>query len=334
MPRNYRWIVRSPGAPLVALGVVLSIATIVLFLTDLQTRYWDRIATAKKDARSFATVLAEHTALTFEDVDRILRRAEAIRSAGSSGHLGNPGVANAALSQLQKSSSILVAIGWTDMSGDVVAHSDDPALLRRNISDMPHFIAQRDSTIHRLFISAPLRSAADDDKWLTAVSRRLSNPDGSFAGIVTASLDQSYFTKLYRTIDLGEGGSIVLLHREGRMLARYPESREALGKSLADGPLFTKYLPMSETGSYELTSPIDGVDRVAGYNAVPGLPLVVVVTRARSEVLAPWYQHLYALGLVVVAIVVVIMFGTFVLVRQTNALAAKTRALAGTNARF
>ena len=40
------------------------------------------------------------------------------------------------------------------------------------------------------------------------------------------------------------------------------------------------------------------------------------------------------MGLLVAALVVVILFGTFVLVRQTNALAAKTRALARTNARF
>jgi diguanylate cyclase (GGDEF)-like protein/PAS domain S-box-containing protein len=334
MPGIHRWVVRSPGAPLAALGVLLSIATIVLFLTDLQARYSDRISTAKKDARSFATVLAERTALTFEDVDRALRRAEAIRSAGLSGsHLADPAAANAALRQLQKSSSILVAIGWTDASGELVAHSYDRPPPSRNVSDMAHFIAQRDSTEDKLFIAPPYHSAAGD-KWLTAASNRLSNPDGSFAGIVTATLDQSYFNKLYRTIDLGKGGSIVLLHRAGRLLAREPENREVLGKSLVDGPLFTKYLPISETGSYELTSPVDGVARVAGYQAVAGLPLIVIVTYTRSEVLEPWYRHLYALGLLVVAIVVVIMFGTFVLVRQTNALAAKTRALAGTNARF
>jgi diguanylate cyclase (GGDEF)-like protein len=334
MPGIHRWVARSPGAPLAALGVLLSVATIVLFLTDLQARYTDRITTAKKDARSFATVLAEHTALTFEDVDRALRRAEAIRSAGLAGsHLGNPGTANAALRQLQKGSSILVGIGWTDASGEIVAHSYDRPLPRRNVSDMAHFIVQRDSPDDKLFIAPPYRSATGD-KWLTAASHRLSNPDGSFAGIVTAALDQSYFNKLDRTIDLGKGGTIVLLHRAGRLLAREPEQRDALGKSFTAGPLWSTYLPISDTGAYELKSPVDGVDRVAGYKAVPGLPLVVVVTKARSEVLAPWYWHLYAFGLLVVAIVVVIMIGTFVLVRQTNALAAKSRALAGTNARF
>ena len=334
MPGNYRWVARSPGAPLAALGVLLSIATIVLFLADLQARYWDRISAAKRDARSFATVLAEQAALTFEDVDRALRRAEAIRRTGlAGGHLADPGAAKAALRQLQKSSSILVAVGWTDASGEVVASSYDRPLPRSNISDMAHFIAQRDSTDDKLFISPPYHSAVSD-KWFTAASRRLSNADGSFAGVITAPLDQSYFNKLYRSIDLGKGGSILLLHREGQLLAREPEQRDAFGKSLADGPLLSTYLPTSDTGAYEVTSPIDGLDRVAGYKAVPGLPLVVVVTYARSEVLAPWYWHFLTFGLVVAAVVVMIMFGTVVLVRQTNALAAKSRTLAKTNAHF
>ena len=330
----FRRLARSPGAPIAALGVLLSVATIVLFVTDLEARYWDRIATAKKDAQSFARVLAEHTALTFEDVDRALLEAEAIRKNSLSGRYADPGAADAAhLRQLQKSSSVLVAIGWTDASGQVLAHSHPHALPRSNISVMAHFVAQRDSADDRLYISPPYLSAAGD-KWLTAASRRLSNADGSFAGIVTAALDQSYFTKIYRSIDIGKGGSILLLHREGRILAREPEKKEALGKSFADSALLSKYLPASETGSYETTSFVDGVARVAGYKAVSGLPLVLIVTYARSDVLEEWFRHAYTFGLLVSVIVVVIFFGTIVLVRQTNALAAKTRALAKTNVRF
>ena len=329
----FRSIVRSPGAPVAALGALLCLSTIVLFLTDLQGRYWSRIAQAEADAQSFARVLAEHTVLTFEDVDRALLRAEAIRRATLLGTTTDRGLANAALRQLQKSSSLLVAIGWTDASGQVVAHSYDRPLPRNNISGMAHFIAHRDKADEGMFISPPYRSAAGD-KWFTAASRRLNNPDGSFAGIVTAPLDQSYFTKIYRSIDLGHGGSIVLLHRDGRILAREPEKKEAIGRSFADGPLLTKYLPASEQGAYETTSLVDGVDRIAGYKAVPGLPLVLLVTYARAEVLAPWYRHFTTFGLLVAAIVVIIVFGTVVLVRQTNNIAAKTRALAAINGRF
>jgi diguanylate cyclase (GGDEF)-like protein len=328
----FRRLAQSPGSPLAAFGLLFSVATVLLFLTDLQTRYWDAIATAKKDAQSFANILAEHTALTFEDVDRALREAAEIRETSTSARKADPVAINAALRQLKKSSSVFVGIGWTDASGEVLAHSFGQSPPRPNISDMSHFIAQRDGAGDQLVIAPPFHSATD--KWFTGVSRRLSNPDGSFAGAVTAAIDQSYFTQLYRSINLGRGGSISLLHREGSLLAREPEQQDAIGKLFADSPLLARYLPASEAGAYETTSVVDGVDRVVGYKAVSGLPLVVAVTYARSEVLEPWYRYLYTFGLLVVAIVAVILFGTLMLVRQTTTLAARTRALARANARF
>ena len=70
MRRFYQKLARSPGASLAALGALLCFATIAMFLADLQNRYLERIAAAKTDAQSFAKILAEHTALTFVDVDK------------------------------------------------------------------------------------------------------------------------------------------------------------------------------------------------------------------------------------------------------------------------
>jgi diguanylate cyclase (GGDEF)-like protein len=332
MPGFYQKLARSPGASLAAIGVLLCLATIALFLADLQSRYRERIAAAKTDAQNFAKILAEHTALTFDDVDKALLEAETIRNSAA-GRYSAPGPANAALRELKSGSSLLVAIGWTDASGDLLAHSYRSEPARRNISDMPHFIAQRDNPDAGLFIAPPYRSAVSD-RWLTAASRRINNPDGSFAGVVTAPIDQAYFTKLYQSIDLGRDGSVILMHREGRIMAREPELKAALGKSFADLPLFTKFLPVSDVGSFEMTSTVNGVDRIAGYKTVPGLPLVLLVTYARSDVLEPWYRHAFATGLVVIAVVTIIALGTLVLIRQTGKLAAGSRAMARTNARF
>lgn len=333
MPAIYRKLTRSPGARLAVLGLLLSAAIVILFLVDLHGRYRERIAVAKTDAQSFANILAEHALLTFEDVDRLLIEADAIRRDTMSKKDIASGAANAALRQFKKSSRILVAIGWTDEAGNVVAHSYPQELPRQSIAEMFHFQAHRDGKEDRLFIAPPFRLALSD-KWLTAASRRMSNPNGSFAGIMAAAIDQSYFNKLYRSIDLGKEGSIALLHREGRLLAREPENQNAVGKSVAAGPLFTKYLPAAATGAYEMVSPIDGLARIAGYKAVSGLPLVVMVTYARGEILKPWFQHLYTFGLLVIAVVIFILFGTFMLMRQANALAKNSRALAKTNARF
>ncbi|WP_245502293.1 bifunctional diguanylate cyclase/phosphodiesterase [Bradyrhizobium betae] len=308
------------------LGLLFSAVIVALPLVDFVTRYREALASAQTDAANLAAILAEHAAVTFEDIDRVLLEAEAIRKESLSGKYASPGAANAALRQLARRSSILVAVGWTDASGEVVAHSYDHTPARSNISEMSHFIAHRDNVASGLFVAPPYRSAVNG-KWFSAASRRLSNPDGSFAGIVTAPLDQSYLLKIYRTLDLGGDGSVVLLHRNGRVLARVPEEKDILGKSVAGGPLFTRYLPLAEAGSYELTSPIDGIARVAGYKAVSGLPLVMVVTYTRSHVLQPWYRHLYLFGPLAAAIVVIILVGTWLLRRQTSTLAE-------TNARF
>lgn len=303
------------------LGLVFSAVIVGLLLVDFGTRYREALASAQTDAANLAAILAEHAAVTFEEIDRVLLEAEAIRKESLSGKYAGPGAANAALRQLARRSSILVAVGWTDASGEVIAHSYDHTPARSNISEMSHFVAHRDNVASGLFVAPPYRSAVNN-KWFSAASRRLNNPDGSFAGIVTAPLDQSYLLKIYRTLDLGSGGSVVLLHRNGRILARVPEQKDILGMSVAGGPLFSRYLPVSDAGAYELTSPVDGVARVAGYKAVSGLPLVMVVTYARSHVLQSWYRHLYLFGPLAAAIIIVILVGTWLLRRQTNALAA------------
>ena len=275
-------LARSPAFLQAVLGAFFAASIVLLFSVDLQFRYQDAIAQGKKTALNFAKILAEHTVLTFEGVEQTLREAEKIRQDGLSGRYAKPEDMNAALRLLQQTSPVVVAVGWTDASGEVLAHSYDHKPPRTNISGMPHFNVQRDSPNNRLYVAPPYRSAAND-RWFTAASLRLNNAEGTFAGILTAPLDQSYFIKIYRSIDLGNNGSILLLHRDGQLLAREPSLDSAIGKSFAGGPLLTEYLPKSETGSYETVSVVDGVPRVAGYTAIRGLPLVLLVSYARAR---------------------------------------------------
>ena len=170
-----------------ALGVLFSALIVVLFLADLRTRYRNAIDEAKNEALYNAAILSDNTALTFETVDRILREAELIRLGGLSGNYPTPDAMNAALRHLAQTSSIVVAIGWANTSGDLLAHSYSSKPPRTNIAELLHFTAQRDSDADRLFIAEPFNASARD-RWLTAASRRLNNADGSFAGVETAAL--------------------------------------------------------------------------------------------------------------------------------------------------
>ncbi|MGH6709127.1 MAG: bifunctional diguanylate cyclase/phosphodiesterase, partial [Bradyrhizobium sp.] len=321
-------------------GIAFAVSIIVIFSIDLRFRYDDAIEQGKKTAMNFAEVLSEHTALTFENVERTLLEAAKIRKDTLDGDYATQEETNAALRLLAKTSPVVVAVGWTNASGELLAHSYDRAPPRSNIATMSHFTAQRDRGSDRLYVAAPFRSAVSD-KWLTAASLRLNNTDGTFAGVVSTPLDQSYFAKIYRSIDVGAHGSILLLHTDGLVLAREPTVEGMIGRSFAGGPLLTQYLPKSDSGSYETVSVIDGRVRIAGYKAVRGLPLVLLVTYARADVLLQWQHHVMAFGPLVALFVAAILLGTFLIVRQTMALREKSgilelksRELEQTNERF
>ena len=65
-----------------------------------------------------------------------------------------------------------------------------------------HFKVHVNSKDDQLFISKPVIGRASN-KWSVQFTRRFSNQDGSFAGVVVASMDPAHFTSLYNRIELG-----------------------------------------------------------------------------------------------------------------------------------
>jgi diguanylate cyclase (GGDEF)-like protein len=315
-------LTRCPSCALAAFGVSFVFAIVVLFVADLENRHRGAITTASQSARSFAEVLAEHTARTFDAVDHTLREAEAIRLSSRTGQYSTADTIHKALRHLQQSSPVLIAIGWTNAAGELEGNSYDKAPPPQTIAQRSHFEIHRDNANSGLFINS--FRAKMTGNWVTVVSRRLDNPDGSFAGIVSALIDPSYFLSTYRSIQLGDDASVLLLHRDGQILVREPMIESVLGRRLTDGPQDRNLLPTMAAGSYERLGFVDGKPRISGYKAVPGLPLVVIVSYDRSAVLQPWLSHLRTFGPMVAALVIVILLGTVLLVQQNRSLAHKS----------
>jgi len=321
-----KYLACRPNHVLVAFAAFIIIGRGTMLGFDLDARYHAALAAAEQSARSFAQVLAEHTARTFEAVDRTIGAAELIRRDADAGRYATAEAVHEDLRRLQQTSRALIAIGWTNAAGDVVAHSYEGAPPQPTIAQLPYFIAQRDNPHGGLFVAPPFRSAATGN-WITAASRRLNNRDGSFAGVVTAALDQSYFASTYRAIRLDNGGAAVLIHRDGPIMAREPPVKDAVGKDFSNGPLLSRYLPQSDAGSFSGISVVDGIDRIVGYKAVPGLPLVVVVSYDRAAVLQPFYDYLYAHFPVAALLAAVIVLGTLFVAKLNSRLATKSNLL-------
>ncbi len=322
-------LARYPRVTIAAVGGCFLLLVLTLFVLDMRDRYITAVERAQQSALNYAEVLAEHTARAFEAVDLSLHEARLIRANVAKGSGDDTGAhaagihdANEQLRHLQQSSPLLVSIGWTDAAGNLEAHSNEGAPPITNIAGHPHFRTQRDAADH-LYVGPPFQSGVDG-RWLSAVSRRISNADGSFAGIVGAVLDQTYFAGIYRSIDLGRNGAVLLMTRDGAPLVREPPLEGIFTRNYSHGPLLSQHLPKAEAGSYQGVSTFDGATRLFGYRAVNGLPLVITVSYDRADVLAPFYRDLFRLAPLMAAVVLMFMFGAGLLIWQTRTLARKT----------
>jgi hypothetical protein len=114
----------------------------------------------------------------------------------------------------------LTVIGADGFAVVTTISGGDNVFERFYVGDREQFLAQVDPKTDNLFISSPVMGRFSR-KWSIQVSRRLRHPDGSFAGIIVASLDPGSIERFFETVDLGPGGSVLLRRLDGVILASY-----------------------------------------------------------------------------------------------------------------
>lgn len=128
-----------------------------------------------------------------------------------------------------------------DALGNVVIDSGGDTPRAGNFSDRPYFTVQRDNPRAGLYISDPYLSRLRNGTPSIGLSRRLSNPDGSFAGIVLLAVNIAYFHDLFSGLALGPHGSLSLIGRDGSMLMRQPYDPKVIGRNIKDAATFKQF---------------------------------------------------------------------------------------------
>ncbi len=171
-----------------------------------------------------------------------------------------------------------------DEHGNSLATTGDENI---NVSDREYFQHHRQSAARGVFIAQPVKSKHTGE-WNIPLSRRFNHPDGSFAGLVVASIGSKYFSKFYGQFDNGAGGSIALMTAKGIVVARSPDNDTHVGRDLSDRPLYRNPALQSASGVYYFKSPLDAAQRVSFYQRSARFPLMLLATKEQGEVLAPW----------------------------------------------
>jgi diguanylate cyclase (GGDEF)-like protein/PAS domain S-box-containing protein len=199
--------------------------------------------------------------------------------------------------------------------GRWLATTEDVDLRAYNNGDRDYFRHHQLSPDRGAYIGPPVRSRSSGE-WIITVSRRFNHPDGSFAGVVAATINISYFALYYWQFNIGSHGSISLLTADGLMIARSPDFEAFVGRDLSKGALFKNRLTMPLSGSYYFNSPLDGRSLVGFYKRSEKYPFVLVVAESKDELLTPWLRAALARMSVVAALTLLVGLAGFFLIRQ------------------
>lgn len=156
-----------------------------------------------------------------------------------------------------------------------------------NAEKQAFFQHHRDSASGDWFLGPLIRDPLGGD-WVLTLSRRIDNPDGSFGGVAQASIPPRYFANFFGRFNIGQQGSITLLHKDGTLLSRYPYIENAIGADVSKEPQF---LDRRGSGAYEYVSLFDGVTRMGGYYRNPMFPIGVLASVGQGEAMASWNRE-------------------------------------------
>ncbi|MFN3337524.1 MAG: diguanylate cyclase domain-containing protein, partial [Thermomicrobium sp.] len=186
-------------------------------------------------------------------------------------------------------SHTLDTLTFANASGEIVASSVQPSS-RHNVAEQDFFRFHRLSGFALPVLGRPFQDKTSR-QWLIPVSQRVVQSDGSFGGVVVATVRVYHFVDFVRHFDLGDGGSFLLVRGDGFVLVRAPLQPSLLGTNISSHELFTKHLKQGNQGNYRYRSPIDNTAKFGGYFRSTRTGLVVLSAASQDEVFQGWVEE-------------------------------------------
>lgn len=279
-------LLRSPlGVIIILLSFTMaSFWSLVLWKSAQERGY--AFAKAGSETQGLTHSLAQHASKSFGAVALALIGARQYiqhsdRSARASAEI------NDLLAQYVRSIPHVRELGVLSESGSWM-YSSFETVPPVNNADREYFQYHRTHDDPAARIGDPLLSRVTGRPTLL-MTQRLSNPDGSFGGVVFGAIDLEDFRSFYRSFEADQHRTVTLMKTNGKVLVHRDPNE--VGKDLAGSGLFSQRLKDSDTGLYPIVSPFDGQTKQFAYEKLPDFPFVVSVAVPEDDILAGWRRE-------------------------------------------
>jgi diguanylate cyclase (GGDEF)-like protein/PAS domain S-box-containing protein len=316
---------RPLAQPVTYIGVLTLIITAIVLvqLTDRQKKsdYEDAV----RHGANLSLLLERHVATTIKKADSTLLFLRALYQDDPAKFNLSRWVHDASLR-----SEITFQVGIVGADGFLKSTSFGPLKQPLYVGDLEPFRVHIDSNRDEVFIGKPVRLRTSG-RWSIQLTRRISAPDGSFAGVITASLDPYLFIPV--SLNLRRGGFATINGLDKTIRIRFfngAVSEEYFGQSFERQEVFDLLEQASAGYFWNTPSSDDSGKRLIHYRAVDGFPLVVIIGQAEHAIFDVSLRILntyYGIaGLLIVAIFGAIALGVVRERKLSEATAAMKRA--------
>jgi diguanylate cyclase (GGDEF)-like protein len=298
----------------VVIGVLLSVFASGLSVWSIYNSRLDAYEHALENARNLMLVIERDIARNIELYDLSLQ-ATVDGVTDPQIMALPPKIRSKVLFDRAASGKYLGSIFVMNERGDIILDSRVIHTRIGNFADRDYFTFHRDHASTGLYISKPYASRLRAGALTIALSRRITRVDGSFGGVVVGTLSIDYFRALLDGLSVGEHGSATVVETNGTMITRLPYDRDVVGRDIRSSAVFIRAMSTRE-GAFTGTAVLDGVDRLYVYKRLPGLPIIVDVSPAETDIYAGWQQHARRLAVLTAVFSAIIIGGSFVLSRE------------------
>jgi signal transduction histidine kinase/DNA-binding response OmpR family regulator len=216
----------------------LAYALLVLGVAMIGCSAWYALDARYREADATASRLAAAMA---QDVDRGLQQIDLTLQALAARHLSadelDAQARNAQLFERVKRDVYVDLVDVLDAKGGFVAGLP-PQQPGSSWAARDYFLEQRNASVATPFVGRPYLTSSEERASIP-ISRRMTDAEGNFAGVVVIGLRLAYFRELFRNLDLRPGESVTLLRNDGVILLRLPFDLNDVGRTLpADAPFY------------------------------------------------------------------------------------------------
>ncbi len=307
--KAYRTTFRVYKQPILWFGLVMLVMLWFGISYQIRSSFDNTEKAAHQNLKNYARVFEEHVVRTVAELDKalLIARAKFLQTYEKDGYeqaigqrLPNP--------QLLSDTSFQLAMIDRDgllRATTIGAHPPK----RIDLKDRVHFQVHKTNRPDTPYISKPVLGRRSG-RWSVQLTRRVSAPDGSFQGVVVASMNPAHFTDFYGAIKLIGNTTVMFAGTDGFLRVTTGAEKLKLGANIKNLPIMTSGPIKDGLRVGDLDG--SGVTQLYAIKTIPGQPLFVAVGVPLSEVYSTPERDTYRFviaGALASLLIIVAMWG-------------------------